>query len=114
ERLDARACDLERWRRVLRLDTASLHRTVRWRTASGKRVEARFERFVSAARPHLCVQRMRLRSDAPAEAVIEAGLDADVRTNGHDHFKAILMEPIGEAGLACRLRTDAGDQVEVW
>lgn len=113
ERLDGRTSDIEAWRRVLRLDTASLHRTVRWRTASGKRVEARFDRFISAARPHLSVQRMTLRSDAPAEAVIEAGLDADVRTNGYDHFKAILMEPVGEAGLACRLRTDAGDRVEV-
>jgi trehalose/maltose hydrolase-like predicted phosphorylase len=112
EQLDIEKCQIEEYRRQLRLDTATLSRRLRWRTKSGAVVTLEFERFVSAARPHLCAQRLTLCSDREAALEIRAGIDADVRTNGCDHFVGIELARDGAAGLACCVRTDGGDEVE--
>lgn len=113
ERLDVEKCRIEDYRRELRLDTATLVRTLRWRTVSGATIDLKWERFVSAARPHLCVQRMWIATDTHAELVLRAGIDADVRTNGHDHFAEVGFSFLGEANMLCLLRTDAGDEVTI-
>ena len=74
------ACRIADYRRVLNLRDATLTRTLQWTTKTGIRVNVTFERFVSAARLGLCVQRLRIRCDQPARLRLEAGLDADVRT----------------------------------
>jgi kojibiose phosphorylase len=99
--------------RELNLRTATLRRKLRWETTGGTSVTAVFERFVSAARPHLCVQRLQIQTDREAEATVRSGIDADVRTNGYDHFKRIELSPAGEAGIRCELATDGGDEVRM-
>ena len=113
ERLDVEKCQIESYWRELRLDDATLTRRVCWRTKSGAAVAVEFERFISAARPHICVQRMKLTSDRAVELRIEAGIDADVRTNGYDHFRRVMLEPVGTSGIGCLLRTDGEDAVEM-
>ena len=113
ERLDIEACVIEAYRRELRLDSATLVRRLRWRTKAGAVVDVLFERFVSAARPYLCIQRLTLLSDAAVSATVIAGIDADVRTNGYDHFEHVAFENDVEGTIHCRVRTDAGDTVEV-
>jgi kojibiose phosphorylase len=121
ERLDMERSTIEAYRRVLDLRAATLRRSLRWRTRAGPVLEVEFERFVSADRPALCVQRMHLAADRAAEVLVRAGLDADVRTNGCDHFTDVAVEPksgpaagrAGARGIACRVRTDAGDTVSV-
>jgi kojibiose phosphorylase len=126
ERLDVEHGAIEAYRRTLDLRRATLRRTLRWRTRAGAVLEVTFERFVSADRPHLAVQRMTLAADRAVEVVVRVGIDADVRTNGCDHFADVAVEPdlpagqagrgpsgrpAGARGIACRLRTDAGDTV---
>ena len=111
ERLDLEACQIEDYRRTLHLRTGVLTRTFVWRTASGKRLEVEFSRFISAARPHLCLQRLRLTPDTDLSLSIRAGIDADVRTNGYDHFTEVRLSPAGKAGIDCAVRTDAGETV---
>lgn len=113
EALEVEAGTIEDYRRELRLDTATLKRRLRWRTRSQKSVTVEYTRFVSAARPHLCVQRMTLLADQLVSVAIDSGIDADVRTNGYDHFQAVDIEPVGEKGMRCLVRTDAGDPVEI-
>jgi len=109
ERLDMERSTIEAYRRELDLRAATLRRSLRWRTRAGPVVEVALERFVSADRPALCVQRMILAADRPVEVLVRAGLDADVRTNGCDHFTDAAIEPAGACGIACRVKTDAGD-----
>jgi trehalose/maltose hydrolase-like predicted phosphorylase len=113
ERLDIEQCAIEAYRRELRLDTATLGRALRWRTKLGKLVLVELERFVSASHPHVCVQRLKLRADRAAEVTIEAGIDADVRTNGYDHFRRVVLRRLGDAGIGCFVGTDGGDAVEI-
>jgi kojibiose phosphorylase len=113
EKLDLEQCIVEDYRRELRLDTATLVRTLRWRTASRKTVDVCFERFVSAVRPYLCVQRMTLTPGDAMRVDVEVGIDADVRTNGYDHFVHVETGRAGGSALACFVHTDAHDQVGV-
>jgi len=113
ERLDVEKCQIDDDRRGLRLNDATLARRLRWETKSGAAITVEFERFVSAARPHICVQRMKLKPDRVVDLRIEAGLDADVRTNGHDHFRRVMLKQVGANGIGCLLHTDGEDAVEM-
>lgn len=121
ERLDVEKCQIEDYRRELWLDTATLIRTLRWRTQTGKLVSLEFERFVSAARPHLCAQRLRVASDSWVQLELRAGLDADVRTNGYDHFQQVqfleapddLVADVGVRTCSCTILTDADERVSL-
>jgi trehalose/maltose hydrolase-like predicted phosphorylase len=113
ERLDVESCQIHEHRRELRLNDATLARRFHWRTKSGAAVTVEFERFVSAARPHICAQRMKLASDRAVALRIEAGVDADVRTNGYDHFRRVMLKQVGANGIGCLLRTDGEDAVEM-
>jgi trehalose/maltose hydrolase-like predicted phosphorylase len=113
ERLDLENCRILHYRRELHLDTATLTRTVRWHTRAHKQVDLVFERFVSAVHLYLCVQRLRIRGDREAHLRLVSGIEADVRTNGHDHFRAADCRGTDGLTCECRVMTDAGDQVLV-
>ncbi|UCD74167.1 MAG: beta-phosphoglucomutase [Phycisphaerales bacterium] len=113
ERLDMEHGRIEAHRRTLDLRQAMLRRELRWHTRAGAIIEITFERFVSAARPHLCLQRMKMTTDRAVEVTIRAGIDADVRTNGFDHFQAVGIERAGPAEIHCRVRTDGNDEVRI-
>ncbi len=113
ERLDVERGEVSDYSRRLRLRDATLVRTLHWRTQAGKTVELRFERFVSADRPHLCVQRLVVTPHDDIRLAIQSGIDADVRTNGHDHFTSVSCQPIAVDGVRCRILTDLGETVEI-
>lgn len=114
--IDGEALNLEQaavadYRRALHFETATLARTLRWTTRSGAVVRVVFERFVSAARPHLCVQRLTLSSDRAATLTLRAGIDADVRTSGYDHFTAVSFVRAAADTIRCDVTLDTGDTV---
>ncbi|MFH1745924.1 MAG: glycosyl hydrolase family 65 protein [Planctomycetota bacterium] len=113
EKLDVESGLVDDYQCVLRLDTATLERSLRWRTRSGRALRVVFERFVSGARPHLCCQRLTLVAETDTKIAIRTALDADVRTNGHDHFQTVELEKVGDAGIRCRVTTDGGDVVHI-
>ncbi|MBN1286299.1 MAG: glycoside hydrolase family 65 protein [Anaerolineae bacterium] len=113
EKLDMEASAVEAYRRTLHLDTAALTRSLRWQTRHGAAVAVRFERFISAARPHLCLQRITLESDRDITVELHAGIDTDVRTSGYDHLRDVMLTPLGENGVACNLVTDYGDAAHI-
>jgi len=92
---------------------ATLSRRALWHcaergTSRGAVLEVAFDRFVSAARPHLAVQRMTVRADRDVTLTVRGGIDADVRTSGHDHLSEVEIGRSGDDGIDCRVRTDAG------
>jgi kojibiose phosphorylase len=113
EKLDMEQSTVSEYRRELHLRTATLRRTLTWHTRSGATVDVTFERFISAARPGLCVQRMTLSSAQALTVTVAAGIDADVRTNGHDHLTATHFSAHATDGVCCRVRTDGGDLVSL-
>lgn len=113
ERLDVSRSTILSQRRALNLQTAVLARTLRWRTQSGRVVEVVFERFASAARPHLFVQRMTVRCDSPAHLSVRAGIDSDVRTSGFDHLVRVAFAHTAPDQIRCDAALDTGDEVHL-
>ncbi len=117
EKLDMEASRIEDYRRSLLLRQALLRRSLTWHTRQGRRLRVVFERFVSAARPHLCVQQLSLFllppqvSAGPLEVSLHAGLDADVRTSGFDPFTQVELANSRANGITCHVATNTGDQV---
>jgi kojibiose phosphorylase len=114
ERLDLAAGEVSSHERVLDMRSACLTRRTVWRTRSGATVTIEMDRFVSAARARLCVQRVMLTADRDIDLVFAAGIDADVRTNGFEHFQSVQAGGCaGGRRLWCDVRTDAGDAVRI-
>lgn len=113
ETLDVSRSTLLAHRRTFDLRDGHLTRELTWRTAGGPTLRATFQRFVSAARPHLCFQRLELAVDRPAEVVVTSLLDADVRTNGFDHFVEVAGGILDERYVAQSIRTNGGDEIEL-
>jgi kojibiose phosphorylase len=109
EKLDLQQSRVTGCARELNLRTATLRRELTWHPAAGPAVEVCFERFVSAARPALSVQRLTLTPAAECTVRLRGGIDADVRTSGYDHLEAITLEAVDEDGVACSVRTNGGD-----
>jgi kojibiose phosphorylase len=87
EKLDVQTSKTSNYRRELNMKTASIERNLIWTTAEGN-LQVKFERFISGKRTHLSVQKAEFKniSDKPIKISIKSGIDADVRTNGEDHF----------------------------
>lgn len=116
EKLDMEASRVTDYERTLRLKVAVLHRSLTWHTRQGACLEVAFERFVSAARPHLCLQQLRLvhlpgSQPGLVTVTLQAGLDADVRTSGLNPFTLVELAPGGSDGVRCHVVTNTGDQV---
>ena len=109
ETLDMVDGDVADYARELDMRTATLSRVLTWRTKSGKTLRLRFERFVSAARPRLSVQRLTVASNADVEIEIRGGIDTDVRTSGFDHVEEARLEAVPPNGVRCEVRTNGGD-----
>ncbi len=113
ERLDMIKSRHRSYRRELDVDTAVLRRSLTWLPAGAPPVTVRFERFISAARPNLCIQRMTLCAERDITAMVESGIEADVLTSGHDHFTSATVESFGDSNLSCRACTDSDDEIQI-
>lgn len=78
--------------RLLDLRTAQLRRVATWKLHSGAALRATYERFISAAQPLLSVQRCVVEHlhGPPVMLRVRGGIDADVRTNGVNHFETVI------------------------
>ncbi|MBN2445559.1 MAG: glycoside hydrolase family 65 protein [Phycisphaerae bacterium] len=114
ERLDMENGRISQYERRLDLRTGRLSRKFVWKTRHGNTLRVSFERFISAKRRHLMAQRCRVEhAGGPvAELRFIGTLDADVRTNGYDHFKSIDITGEQEP-VTIRVRTDGGADVAV-
>ncbi|NLF39459.1 glycoside hydrolase family 65 protein [bacterium] len=111
EKLDMQSSTVKRYRRALDMRTATLTRSLEWRTKTGAVIAVRFERFVSAARPALCVQRLTLTSDRAVDVRVLGGIDARVTTLNADLFSSVTPGRAGHGGVTCAVRTNLGDDV---
>ncbi len=114
--LDADSDAVAEHERTLDLRDNTLVRALTWRTPGGARVSLLYERFVSmdagARGVRLCVQRLTIDTDRATDVTVRAGIDADVTTNGYDHFKRVDLAAEGER-VRCAVQTDLGDRVEI-
>lgn len=96
EKLDLETCCLEQYRRWLNLLTATLYRSVIWKTQNGKRIEITWRRYMDPEDRFVCVQDVEIKLSEQAEVVVESFVDNDVRTNGFDNFIQTRVASSGE------------------
>ena len=109
QRVDMRSPAVRDYQRRLDLRSGRLCREFVWDAAGGAVLRLRYERFISAARPHVQALRCRVEHLAgPAvEIRVQGTLDAQVRTNGYDHFRAVDLTG-GHEPITLAVRTDSG------
>ncbi|MEI6287051.1 MAG: glycosyl hydrolase family 65 protein [Bacillota bacterium] len=107
ENMDMEKSAISEYDRSLNMSDGSLARRVVWKTKSGCVIEVKFERFASWADKHLLCQEISLTAvQGSPDLEIFAGIDANVRTNGHNHF-SMLNTWVNDAGLpTVQLETD--------
>ncbi len=112
QRLDMETSRISDYCRRLDLRTGHLIREFTWELPGGARLRVRFERFISAHRRHVMALRCTVAHlVGPAvELRFLGALDAEVRTNGFDHFESIDITGEHEP-ITLVVRTDSGIDV---
>ncbi|MCK4340369.1 MAG: glycoside hydrolase family 65 protein [Phycisphaerae bacterium] len=112
ERLDLEHGRISNYIRRLDLRTGRLTRSFVWQTQAGAAVRVCFERFISAQRRHVMALRCSVEhvDGPPAELRFIGALDAEVRTNGFDHFTSIDITGEHEP-ITLAVRTNSGIDV---
>jgi len=87
EKLDMEKSDISSYIRWLDMKTATLYRTFIWNTASGKKLNLLFKRYMNPEEKFVCVQEISIKAlKGRAKIGLVSYIDNDVRTNGHDKF----------------------------
>lgn len=113
EKLDMETSRISGYERRLDLRTATLTRRLCWHTAAGVNIDIVFERFISAAQPHLSLQRLHLTADRDTALDLRGGIDTDVRTSGYDHFAGVALTNPRADRIHCAVTLDSGDSVQM-
>jgi kojibiose phosphorylase len=112
ERLDPINSTIAGFSRELNLKTALLSRNMIWKCKSGVILNIKWRRIVHALVKKLILQEVVIVPDKDIEIKVVAGIDGDVRTNGHNHFTKIECQA-SSSGCFCAVETEGGNRVEV-
>ena len=115
--VDGEKLDLERsavtgYRRWLDLRSATLYRTLTWRTRSGSTVEVRFVRFMAPQLRFVCVQQCELAMvSGDSRVAVTSFVDNDVRANGYDAFAERSVGHTDAGVIYSNVTTNIGSRV---
>ena len=107
EKFSLTGSNISNYSRVLDLKTATLTRSYIWHTISGANISLTFSRYLSAANVNFCMQKIVIVSDADEDILVTSVIDADVRTNGFNHFNNIKLEHKKQGVARCSVGTDS-------
>lgn len=111
--LDMEKSRLTKYSRRLHLKDALLVREFDWYLPSGSKVRLRFERFVSGPRKQLCLQRLSITPEREVNFKLQSTIDADVRSNGYNHFRDVDFSFPNDNSVSCKVITDNSNIVEI-
>jgi kojibiose phosphorylase len=87
EKLDMEMSTVDDYHRWLNMKTATLYRTLTWRTKSGKVIDVAFKRYMDPKLRFVCVQECRLKMVSGSSDIhVTSFVDNNVRTNGWEKF----------------------------
>lgn len=114
EKLDMLHSSISEYARVLDMKNGETTRSVQWKTRSGCLLQLKFRRFASAVNQHLFMQDVAVSLlEGNCQIKILSGIDADITTNGYNHFETIQVAP-KENGLFCNVTTDVQEEVTMY
>lgn len=106
EKVDMIHSKISNYSRQLNLKDGTLTREVTVTTQDNVKVIFKFERFASMACKHLFVQKVSYEVlEGSGRIYIESGINADITTNGFEHFKTVKLKEEKDY-IACEVTTD--------
>lgn len=111
EKLDMETSCIVDYSRHLYFKDGTIHRKLTWRTNNGAEIDLCFERFLSMDKKNLSLQALTIKVKKGSGLVkIETGLDANVRTNGFNHFKEVLTK-VEDGNIILEVETNSNNKV---
>jgi len=105
------SCIIREYNRHLNMQEGTLKRSFIWQSEQGDELELMYERFVSMDCDHLSVQQIQVKlRKGNGILKIAAGINANVRTNGFNHYKSIKTS-INDGYIQTEIMTDKGHHV---
>ncbi len=83
-----------------------------WHSKAGANITLKYRRFVDAGSKHLILQQISITSDKDTEIEVLSKIDADVRTNGRNHFVKTGFKKENNT-VFCNIETDCQNKVDV-
>lgn len=112
EKLDMIHSAVENYSRMLNMKTGELTRELIFRCKSGAVLKIVFKRFASMINKHLFIQKVSVKAlNGNPKIQIISGIDADVTTNGYNHFTNRSFMDNDEM-ISCKVHTDLGFEVQ--
>lgn len=112
EKLDMNECSIEGYKRYLNMKNGVLTRVFIWNTKKGVRLQMNYKRYISMYEKNLCVQEINIKVlKGSGKVSIESGINANVRTNGYNHFNKINSKVANENVMVMETVTDTGCRV---
>lgn len=108
ERFDMELSQYSDLNRNLNMDNSVLTRSFVWHRGPVD-IQVEFQRYCSMANKHVIVQEISLTASQDTEIDLESFIDANVTTNGYQHFTSI--EGVCDQGLAVYVTTDTEQKV---
>lgn len=111
EKLDMEASCILDYSRYLYFKDGTIHRKFTWKTKTGAEIDLYFKRFLSMNQKNISLQSVSLKVKKGSGILkIETGLDANVRTNGFNHFKGVHTKVEGD-DIILEVETNGNNQV---
>jgi len=113
EKLDMENGKITFYKRWLDMKTATLYRTFIWETASGKKLNLLFRRFMNPDYRFACAQDLKIKvlDGGAADIELKSYIDNDVRTNGCDKFTEHAAGFAGDQVIYSDVTCNLGDRV---
>ena len=112
EKLDMEKGKITFYKRWLDMKMATLYRTFIWETASGKKLNLLFRRFMNPDYRFVCAQDLKIISlKGSAGIELKSYIDNDVRTNGYDKFTERAVGFAADQVIYSDVTGNLGDRV---
>jgi kojibiose phosphorylase len=112
EKLNMETGKISGYKRWLDMKTATLYRTFIWETASGKKLNLLFTRFMNPDDRFVAVQELRIKAmSSDADIYIKSYIDNDTRTNGHNKFTSHAVGFAANQTIYSDVTGNLGDRI---
>ena len=112
EKLDMEKGKISGYKRWLDMQSATLFRTFVWETASGKKLNLLFRRYMNPDYRFICVQDLKINCiSGNADIELKSYVDNDIRTNGYDKFTSRNVGFAGDQVIYSDITGNLGDRV---
>ena len=112
ERLNMETGSITGYKRWLDMKNATLYRNFVWVTASGKKLDVLFKRYMNPHDRFMCAQEVYIKAISGSSEIEACSyIDNDIRTNGYDKFNSRAVGFAGDRVIYSDVTGNLGDRI---